>query len=173
LRPLFLGSGGIDAEELHLALSTDKGLRNRFAKAVGMSAEDALEKIEKAVVGQMDEDWDGTISAMEFYNMLEGKKEWGKRISPEEREARRLRGAATRADRRRRDHGGFAGLSAEEALKVGQAAMHVGSAAAVEVSFQKESEPTKFHDGVYYMTNAAAGAERAARMAEYRQHEHD
>jgi len=31
-----------------------------------MKADDALEKIEKAVVGQMDEDWDGQISAQEF-----------------------------------------------------------------------------------------------------------
>ena len=165
-------SGSIDAEEIHEALSTDKGLRARFAKAVGMTADAALEKIERAVVGQMDEDWDGKISPMEFFNILEGKKKF-ELISAQEKEARRLKGAAARARQHTADGGGFQGLTAEEALRIGEAAMHVGSAAAVEVSINKESEPTKFHDGVYFMTNKEAGEERAKRMAEYRQLEHD
>ena len=59
-------SGKIDAEELHDALSTDANLQKRFATVVGMSADEALEKIERAAVAQIDENWDGGISSVEF-----------------------------------------------------------------------------------------------------------
>lgn len=101
------------------------------------------------------------------------RTDWGVAITSEEREQRRLAGAAARAQQRAIDGGGFQGLSAEEALRVGEAAAHVGSAAAVSMSFQKESDPTKFADGAYYVTNPEAREARRLREAEIRQLEHD
>ena len=85
--------------------------------------------------------------------ILSGRTDWGTTISTEEREARRLRGAAVRARQHNEEGGGFQGLTEEEALAAGEAAMHTGSAAAVSISFQRESEPTKFSDGAYYYEN--------------------
>jgi Ca2+-binding EF-hand superfamily protein len=86
-------NGSIDAEELHCALSTDPGLRARLASAVGMDPEDALWLIERAVMGRMDEDWDGQISAVEFDKILSGRTDWDQKpISDEERNQRRLKG---------------------------------------------------------------------------------
>jgi len=84
-------------------------------------------------------------------------------ISAKERESRRLAGAAARAKQYNADNGGFQGLTAAEALAVGNAAMHTGSAAVETVSFNRESEPTKFSDGAYYYTNKEALKERKLR----------
>ena len=74
----------------------------------------------------MDEDWDGKISSVEFERILTGRTDWGETITEEEREVRRLAGAAARSKQKNKDEGGFQGLTEQEALEIGNRAKHYG-----------------------------------------------
>jgi hypothetical protein len=77
-------------------------------------------------------------------------------------------GAAIRAKERVAEGGGFAGLSAEEALKIGNQAKHYGQPTVEHERTMRrdlyESDPSKFPDGAYWMLNQSAREQREARM---------
>ena len=96
-------------------------------------------------------------------------------LTPEERrkaaEEKRLAGAKLRAERKQKEGGWFAGLTdSAEALAIGEAAQAVQPA---ERAAFTESEPTVFHDGLVYSTDAEAKAGREATEKEIRKQEHD
>jgi len=74
----------------------------------------------------------------------------------------------------------FKGLSAEEALAVGEASRHYGDGksaarwtATYEGTANNESNPDNFSDGAHFAVDGKARQERLTRIAEIRQLEHD
>ena len=158
-------SGAIDADELRRAFAANPGLRSSLLQMAKVEAASAMsdEEAARAVLRAADASGDGLLQLRELEAMVRG---W--RVDEHEtradmtsaNEARRLAGAAERAERARVEGGGFAGLvDAKEALEIGTAAQALQPA---EKSTFAESDPTLFPGGAVYTTDEEARAARAA-----------
>ena len=113
--------GGLDAGEVKKAFEKSPALQRKLCSAAGITASGSIETIVEAVMKAADANGDGRLSLVELEALLKG---WSADKfdkagdSSEIGEKNRLAGAAERAEYKRKEGGGFAGLDADEALQV-------------------------------------------------------
>jgi len=167
-------NGAIDQAELTAALTHSEPLRQRLCDAAGVSTDLSPEQIAIAVLACADSSGSGALEPAELERLIRGWREDAFATRADMTHAnqqRRLAGAAERAEQRRVEGGGFAGLTdAEEALRIGAASQEY--TAAEKFTFA-ESDPTVFAGGAHYVTDAAARAARDATDVDIRKQEVD
>lgn len=167
-------SRSIDPQELSRSLSLNATFKKSLCDVAGVKNPEAMSDDQIAVLRVADADGDGALQIAELEALLRGWK-------PDEHktrgdmtkanEQRRLAGARERAERARVEGGGFAGLTdADEAKRIGEASQTI--TAAEKFAFN-ESDPTVFHDGAVYATDAEAKAARDEKEKEIRKQEMD
>ena len=167
-------NGAIDQAELTAALTHSEPLRQRLCDAAGVSTDLSPEQIAIAVLACADSSGSGALEPAELERLIRGWREDAFATRADMTHAnqqRRLAGAAERAEQRRVEGGGFAGLTdAEETLRIGAASQEY--TAAEKFTFA-ESDPTVFVGGAHYVTDAAARAARDATDVDIRKQEVD
>jgi hypothetical protein len=127
-------SGSVDKEELCAAIDASDKLRKRLCKAAGYWQQAKTIDVVNAIFASADANRDGTLQSHELELVVRG---WAaqdyERMAPEEAkqaaERNRLAGARARAEQRRIEGGGYAGITdAEEAREIGEAAQRVQDA---------------------------------------------
>ena len=167
-------NGSIDKVELMRALEANEAFKQRLCEAAGISAHGPVSGIAAAIFEKADTSNDGSLQAAELERLLRGWRVEAHETRPDmtsANEQRRLAGAAERAENARLDGGGFAGLTADEALAAGKE--NEENAARMRARHLGESEPSVWHDGALYATDADAKAARDEREVEIRQQEMD
>ena len=121
-------NGGIDAKELTKALGSSAVFRQQVCSSAGIADaggddEASLAALAARILEVADTSGDGQVQAAELERLLRGWQQAHfdtREDMTSANEERRLKGAAEIAERTRVEHGGFKGLSAEEALNAGE-----------------------------------------------------
>ena len=174
----------VAGEELAAVIDENPALRRRLLRNLDLDVADegpgasgadssvvaaAIVKAVSAASPEMN-DWSGDSHSIGWYDLeraVKGTAPVDYRKAPDSPKLCRenmLRGARARAEIKRTEGGGYAGLTdAKEAVVVGERArdLQVNRRA-----LYVESEPDVWHDGALYSTDAAASRARAAKQRE-------
>lgn len=178
-------NNGVDGKELAAVLDENPALRRRLLRNLDLDVRDgspqsmecadssvvaaAIVKAAAAANPEMN-DWSGDSHSIGWYDLeraVKGTPPVDYRKAPDSPKLCRenmLRGARARAEIKRTEGGGYAGLTdAKEAVIIGERArdLQVNRRA-----LYVESEPDVWHDGALYSTDAAARRARAAKQRE-------
>ena len=137
-------SGALDQSELSRAIESNDAFRKQLAEAADVPYETDIPTLVAKVIGMVDMNGNGQLEAAELERLLRG---WRHEMHEtrddmtKANEDRRLAGAKENAERRKNDHGGFAGLTdASEALAIGEAAQ--GFTEAEKAAFGNDGSTT-------------------------------
>ena len=174
-------NNGVDGKELAAVLDENPALRRRLLRNLDLDVHGppsdadssvvaaAIVKAVSAASPEMN-DWSGDSHSIGWYDLeraVKGTSPVDYRKAPNSPKLCRenmLRGARARAEIKRTEGGGYAGLTnAKEAVEIGERArdLQVNRRA-----LYVESEPDVWHDGALYSTDAAARRARAAKQRE-------
>lgn len=174
-------NNGVEAKELAAVIDENPALRRRLLRNLDLDVHGppsdadssvvaaAIVKAVSAASPEMN-DWSGDSHSIGWYDLeraVKGTSPVDYRKAPNSPKLCRenmLRGARARAEIKRTEGGGYAGLTdAKEAVVIGERArdLQVNRRA-----LYVESEPDVWHDGALYSTDAAAARARAARQRE-------
>ena len=174
-------NNGVEAKDLAAVIDENPALRRRLLRNLDFDAHGppsdadssvvaaAIVKAVSAASPEMN-DWSGDSHSIGWYDLeraVKGTPPVDYRKAPNSPKLCRenmLRGARARAEIKRTEGGGYAGLTdAKEAVEIGKRArdLQVNRRA-----LYVESEPDVWHDGALYSTDAAARRARAARQRE-------
>ena len=174
-------NNGVEAKELAAVIDENPALRRRLLRNLDLDVHGppsdadssvvaaAIVKAVSAASPEMN-DWSGDSHSIGWYDLeraVKGTSPVDYRKAPNSPKLCRenmLRGARARAEIKRTEGGGYAGLTnAKEAVEIGERArdLQVNRRA-----LYVESEPDVWHDGALYSTDAAARRARAAKQRE-------
>ena len=174
-------NNGVEAKELAAVIDENPALRRRLLRNLDLDVHGppsdadssvvaaAIVKAVSAASPEMN-DWSGDSHSIGWYDLeraVKGTSPVDYRKAPNSPKLCRenmLRGARARAEIKRTEGGGYAGLTdAKEAVEIGERArdLQVNRRA-----LYVESEPDVWHDGALYSTDAAAARARAAKQRE-------
>ena len=174
-------NNGVDGKELAAVLDENPALRRRLLRNLDLDVHGppsdadssvvaaAIVKAVSAASPEMN-DWSGDSHSIGWYDLeraVKGTSPVDYRKAPNSPKLCRenmLRGARARAEIKRTEGGGYAGLTnAKEAVEIGERArdLQVNRRA-----LYVESEPDVWHDGALYGTDAAARRARDAKQRE-------
>ena len=174
-------NNGVDGKELAAVLDENPALRRRLLRNLDLDVHGPPSDADSSVVAaaivkaisaaspEMN-DWSGDSHSIGWYDLeraVKGTSPVDYRKAPNSPKLCRenmLRGARARAEIKRTEGGGYAGLTnAKEAVEIGERArdLQVNRRA-----LYVESEPDVWHDGALYSTDAAARRARAAKQRE-------
>ena len=174
-------NNGVEAKELAAVIDENPALRRRLLRNLDLDVHGPPSDADSSVVAaaivkaisaaspEMN-DWSGDSHSIGWYDLeraVKGTSPVDYRKAPNSPKLCRenmLRGARARAEIKRTEGGGYAGLTnAKEAVEIGE---HARDLQVNRRALYVESEPDVWHDGALYSTDAAAARARAAKQRE-------